>query len=75
MVSRTYDLKSHCAAELFEEVFLPRGDPRSRAFADRLATMSMVNTPIQYYTKYLSPDLIIISMMLLRGGTNDEPPV
>jgi hypothetical protein len=48
MVGRTYDLESRRIAELFEKAFLPWGDARSRALADGLATVSMVNTPIQY---------------------------
>jgi hypothetical protein len=72
MVSRTYDLKSHRIAELSEEMVLPRGDPRSRALADMLATMSMVIAPIQYYTKRFSPNLTMIRMMLLQGESHDE---
>lgn len=75
MISRTYDLKSRLFAELFEKMFLPRGDPRSRALTDRLATMGMVNTPVQHHTKYFSSDLVIISTMLLQSERNDEPPV
>jgi hypothetical protein len=75
MVSRTYDLETRGFVELFEELFFPRCDPGSRAFTDRLATVSMVVAPIHHYTKYRSSDLAMISMMLVQSERNDEPPV
>ena len=50
--------------ELGEETFVPRCDPRSCTFADRLAAMSMVAAPFEYYTEYISLDLMMVSIEL-----------